>query len=97
MTLDLISWESLAALGVGVTSGVLSALAGVGGAVLTTPGLRLLGAAPEIALGSTVPAIIPSAITGSIRYRKAGLIDERAAPSAPSVARSFPTSSMPDG
>lgn len=79
MTLDLISWSSLAALGVGAASGVLSALAGVGGAVITTPGLRVLGASPEIALGSTVPAIIPSAITGSIRYRAAGLIDERVA------------------
>lgn len=79
MTSALVSWSSLAALGVGAASGVLSALAGVGGAVLTTPGLRALGAAPEIALGSTVPAIIPSAITGSIRYRKEGLIDERVA------------------
>ncbi len=69
------SWASLASVGVGVASGVLSALAGVGGAVVTTPGLRALDASPAIALGSTVPAIIPSAITGSIRYRAAGLID----------------------
>ena len=73
------SWASLASVGVGVASGVLSALAGVGGAVVTTPGLRALDASPTIALGSTVPAIIPSAITGSIRYRAAGLIDGRVA------------------
>lgn len=59
---------------VGVGSGVLSALAGVGGAIVTTPGIRALGAPPIIAVGSTVPAIIPSAITGSIRYQREGLI-----------------------
>ena len=73
------SWASLASVGVGVASRVLSALAGVGGALVTTPGLRALDASPAIALGSTVPAIIPSAVTGSIRYRAAGLIDERVA------------------
>jgi uncharacterized membrane protein YfcA len=62
------------AFAVGVGSGVLSALAGVGGAVVTTPGIRALGAPPIIAVGSTVPAIIPSAITGSIRYQREGLI-----------------------
>lgn len=62
------------AFGVGAASGVLSALAGVGGAVVTTPGIRALGAPPIIAVGSTVPAIIPSAITGSIRYQRQGLI-----------------------
>jgi uncharacterized membrane protein YfcA len=67
----------LLAAGVGFFSGVLSALAGVGGAVITTPGIRALGATPLEAVGSTVPAIIPSAITGSIRYSRAGLIDWR--------------------
>jgi uncharacterized membrane protein YfcA len=60
--------------GVGVGSGVLSALAGVGGAVVSTPGIRALGATPIESVGSTVPAIIPSAITGTFRYAKAGLV-----------------------
>ena len=64
---------------VGFASGVLSAVAGVGGAVLTTPGIRALGATPLHAVGSTVPAIIPSAITGTIRYSRAGLINWRIA------------------
>jgi uncharacterized membrane protein YfcA len=71
--------EPIGALVVGVASGVLSAVAGVGGAVVTTPGLRALGATAAIALGSTVPAIIPGAATSSIRYRTAGLIDARVA------------------
>jgi uncharacterized membrane protein YfcA len=64
----------VATLAVGFLSGILSALAGVGGAVVTTPGIRALGAPPLIAIGSTVPAIIPSAITGTIRYHRAGLV-----------------------
>jgi uncharacterized membrane protein YfcA len=60
---------------VGVLAGVLSALLGVGGAVVTTPAIRVLGATPIEAVGSTVPAILPGAISGSIRYAKAGLVD----------------------
>jgi len=71
--------EPIGAVAVGVLSGVLSAVAGVGGAVVTTPGLRALGASAAIALGSTVPAIIPGAATSSIRYHTAGLIDGRVA------------------
>jgi uncharacterized membrane protein YfcA len=64
---------------VGVLAGMLSALLGVGGAVLSTPAVRLLGATPIESVGSTVPAILPGAITGTIRYAKAGLVDWRTA------------------
>ena len=64
---------------VGVGAGVLSALLGVGGAVVTTPAIRVLGATPILAVGSTVPAILPAAISGTWRYAKAGLVDWRAA------------------
>ena len=62
---------------VGFGSGVLSGMFGVGGAVLTTPGIRALGATPLAAIGSTVPPIIPGAISGAYRYAKAGLVDWR--------------------
>ena len=64
---------------VGFVAGVLSGLMGVGGAVLTTPGIRFLGATPIAAVGSTVPAIIPGAIAGAWRFSKAGLVDWRLA------------------
>ncbi|MFM7069120.1 MAG: sulfite exporter TauE/SafE family protein, partial [Actinomycetes bacterium] len=64
---------------IGVASGVLSALLGVGGAVVTTPAIRFLGATPIEAVGSTVPAILPGAISGSWRYAKAGLVEWRTA------------------
>lgn len=65
-----------AALGAG--TGVLSGLFGVGGAVVSTPGIRALGASAAIAVGTTLPSIIPGAATGARRYWRAGLIDHRA-------------------
>src|SRR5437868_8306513 len=64
---------------VGFASGVLSGMFGVGGAVLSTPGVRLLGATPIEAVGSTLPAILPGALSGAWHYRRAGLIEWRIA------------------
>lgn len=75
--MDLISWEALGVVLVGLASGVLSGMFGIGGAVLTTPGIRALGATPIEAVGSTIPAILPSAVSGTIRYARAGLVDWR--------------------
>jgi uncharacterized membrane protein YfcA len=60
---------------VGFASGILSGMFGVGGAVLTTPGIRALGASPIEAIGSTLPAILPGALSGAWRYRKAEMVD----------------------
>jgi len=60
---------------VGFVGGVLSGMFGVGGAVLTTPGIRVFGATPIEAVGSTVPAIIPSAVSGTVRYARAGIVN----------------------
>ena len=69
----------LAVVVVGVLSGILSALLGVGGAVVTTPAVRFMGATPIEAVGSTVPAILPGAVSGSWRYAKEGLVEWRTA------------------
>ncbi|HSO51777.1 MAG TPA: sulfite exporter TauE/SafE family protein [Actinomycetes bacterium] len=61
----------------GFATGVLSALFGVGGAIVSNPGLRALGAEPLVAVGTTLPSILPGAITGTLRYRREGLIDWR--------------------
>lgn len=70
---------ALAVLVVGVGSGVLSGMFGVGGSVLTTPGIRALGATPIEAIGSTIPAMLPGALSGAYRYARAGLVDWRIA------------------
>ena len=59
----------------GFATGVLSALFGIGGAIVSNPGLRALGADPLVAVGTTLPSILPGAISGTLRYRHEGLID----------------------
>jgi uncharacterized membrane protein YfcA len=61
----------------GFLTGLLSALFGIGGAIVSNPGLRALGAAPLVAVGTTLPSILPGAISGTLRYRREGLIDWR--------------------
>lgn len=62
----------------GIFTGAMSGAFGVGGAVLSTPGIRALGVAPLLAIGSTLPSVLPSAISGSLRYHREQLIDWRA-------------------
>jgi len=59
---------------VGVGTGVLSAAFGVGGAVVSTPAIRALGIPALLAVGTTLPSIFPSAITGTARYVREQLI-----------------------
>jgi uncharacterized membrane protein YfcA len=59
---------------VGFATGVLSGMFGVGGAVVSTPAIRALGATPIAAVASTLPSIIPGAISGALRYRRDELV-----------------------
>lgn len=61
----------------GMLTGVLSGMFGVGGAVVSTPAIRALGAGPIDAVGSTLPSIFPASISGALRYRKEELLDVR--------------------
>jgi uncharacterized membrane protein YfcA len=61
----------------GVLTGAMSAAFGVGGAVISTPGVRLLGASALAAVGTTLPSILPSAATGVYQYRREQLINWR--------------------
>lgn len=58
----------------GVATGLLSGLFGVGGGVISQPGMRLLGLEPLVAIGTALPVIIPGALSGTIRYRRERLI-----------------------
>lgn len=62
----------------GLATGVLSGLFGVGGGVISQPGMRLLGVEPLVAIGTALPAIIPGAASGTYRYSREGLIRWRA-------------------
>lgn len=69
--------QTILVLVAGFFTGVLSGMFGVGGAVVSTPAIRALGATPIEAVGSTLPSIIPSAVSGSLRYRRDGLLHKR--------------------
>lgn len=65
---------------IGFAASVLSGMFGIGGAGLSTPALRvILRSTPEIALGTPLPVIIPTAISGALTYHKKGLVDKKAA------------------
>jgi len=58
----------------GVGTGVLSGAFGVGGAVVSTPTVRALGLSPLLAVGTTLPSILPSALSGALRYHRERLV-----------------------
>ena len=66
--------------GIGLVSGILSGLFGVGGGIVMTPGIQvLLGAPPIVALATPLPVIFPTALAGALTYRRDGEVDTRAA------------------
>jgi uncharacterized membrane protein YfcA len=73
-------WDVVLGSALGFTSGVLSGLFGVGGAIVTTPGVQhLLGAAPIEAVATPLPIILPTSLVGAYTYARTGEIDRRAA------------------
>lgn len=69
----------VAAIAVGLASGVLSGTFGIGGGLLTTPAITLLLGYPAlIAVGTPLPVIVPGALTAAIAYHRRGLADVRA-------------------
>lgn len=58
----------------GLGAGTLSGLFGVGGGVLSQPGMRFLGIEPLIVIGSALPVIIPGALSGTRRYADEELV-----------------------
>lgn len=71
---------ALASLGLGGLAGVLSGLFGVGGGIVTVPGLvLLLSEASALAKGTSLLVILPTALTGTWRNTKHLLVDWRVA------------------
>ncbi|WP_287152721.1 sulfite exporter TauE/SafE family protein [Candidatus Solincola tengchongensis] len=62
----------------GFASGFTSGAFGIGGGVITTPAIRLLlMRSSDIALGTPLPVIFPSAVVGGFNYWRAGKIIPR--------------------
>jgi len=65
---------------VGVLTGTLAGLLGIGGGVIMVPAMIvILGMAPVVAKGTSVAVIVPTAIMGTIRNRKKSNADIRVA------------------
>lgn len=63
---------------IGFVSGILSGAFGIGGAIITTPAMALvLGVPAMIAVGTPLPVILPSAVTGAVAYAQHRLVDWR--------------------
>lgn len=70
--------EFLFAVLLGFASGFTSGAFGIGGAVITTPAIRLLlMRSSDIALGTPLPIVFPSALVGGFNYWKAGKVIPR--------------------
>ncbi|NND75147.1 MAG: sulfite exporter TauE/SafE family protein [Ilumatobacter sp.] len=65
---------------VGVLTGTLSGLLGIGGGIVMVPAMIVLfGMEPVIAKGSSVTVIVPTSVTGTVRNRYRANVDLRVA------------------
>lgn len=72
--------EHVVAVLVGAATGIFSGLFGIGGSSISTPLLRVtINTAPLIALASPLPVTLPTAISGSVVYHRAGMINRNVA------------------
>ncbi|HDI13088.1 MAG: hypothetical protein DRN83_00385 [Hadesarchaea archaeon] len=62
----------------GLVAGISSGAFGIGGGTITTPALRdILRVNGHIALGTPLPMVIPTAVSGALVYHRRGLIKYR--------------------
>jgi len=77
---DLTVLMALALVLIGLLTGTLAGLLGIGGGVIMVPAMVvLLGMVPVVAKGTSVAVIVPTAIMGTIRNRKKSNADIRVA------------------
>ncbi|MCX5751431.1 MAG: sulfite exporter TauE/SafE family protein [Candidatus Saganbacteria bacterium] len=68
-------YEAIIIIGTGLAAGFFSGLMGVGGGTITIPALvLLLGATQQLAQGTSLALIIPTAIIGAYAYHKRGYV-----------------------
>jgi len=77
---DLTVVTAVALIVIGVVTGTLAGLLGVGGGVIMIPAMvLLLGETNVMAKGTSLAVIIPTSVTGTIRNRKTANVDIKAA------------------
>lgn len=76
VTLEINVWIGIALVAVGVVTGVLSGLIGVGGGIIVVPVLILLfGSSDLVAKGTSLLMMIPTTISGAIRNARNKNVD----------------------
>ncbi len=74
LTID--GWRAAALVGLGVATGILSGLLGVGGGIVVVPALSLLfGASDLIAKGTSLLMMIPASLSGTIGNMRRRTVD----------------------
>lgn len=77
---DLTFWVAVILVLVGVATGVIAGLLGLGGGVILVPAMVVgLGMVPVVAKGTSAAVIVPTSIMGTIRNRKKANADIRVA------------------
>lgn len=80
VSLDFTLWVIVALVGLGVVTGILSGMLGIGGGVFIVPALMLgFGVGDLIAKGTSLLMIIPTAVVGTIANVRRGNADMKAA------------------
>lgn len=72
---DATRYSAVALIALGLAAGYLSGLFGVGGGIVVVPALMLLGFSQRLAAGTSVAAILPTAVVGAISYALSGNVD----------------------
>ncbi|MEJ3404761.1 sulfite exporter TauE/SafE family protein [Rathayibacter sp. YIM 133350] len=73
-------WTALALIGVGLIMGIASGLFGIGGGIVAVPSLiALFGVGVLAAKGTSLLAMVPTALSGTVANWRGGLVDLRAA------------------
>ncbi|HSH61067.1 MAG TPA: sulfite exporter TauE/SafE family protein [Acidimicrobiales bacterium] len=72
--MDTTPLNAVLTLAAGVVTGMLSGAFGIGGAAFSTPAIRVLGVPAALAVGTTLPSILPSALAGTVRYVRESLV-----------------------
>jgi uncharacterized membrane protein YfcA len=77
---DLTAWSALLLVAVGLVAGTLAGMLGIGGGVVMVPVMVVLyDMVPVVAKGTSVAVIVPTSSIGTIRNRRNGNVDLRAA------------------
>ena len=78
--------EAAASIAAGCLAGALSGLLGVGGGTVSVPALLMAGMGQHTAQGTSLLAMVPSAVSGARQYLAAGQLSARSATLAAAAA-----------